>query len=750
MKFNDMEEIIPEFLQDAKAVEVRKLISDELEKTSQEIVDKVTATENDQKQMAASLATVHQTLVETRRELESLKQQVAAKTKQQSFDARMAEIQAVYVLNESQSTAVAAQIKDLDDGAYATWKAAFDLFATKRAGTAETVREREVVAAEEPHPPASSLSAPAPILSLTRPAPAKADGQKKKLEKPAAANAPDVVVTYPLPEASGKRRLTVWDKLGGGPLTIAILFHVILLIIAAIWIFQSLTLPEPKTDFTLGGGSGERGTGYQVKNDTRAQNKAVSKTKHVFAEGAPAEFMIPDPGDEFGKLSSNSDGLGGAGRGSGFGNGVGDGHGLGTMGRRCSKDDRLKRLAANGGTPVCEDAVVKGLRWLKANQQADGSWKGQDKIAMTGLALLAYFGHCETPASPEFGESCMRAITYLVNVGMQTDGRLVDGIAIAALSNTPINNRDTKDAARVALGVLDALGTRDARDASAAQAREVQARETQVRETREAQAKEAQAREARAAQLRNARRPFNVNPYAHAIATYALAEATIFCGEIKRDVPSLVEVTTKAGQFIIDSQHSSGGWDYNYATSGPRGGDVSIVGWQLQALKSCSHTRITYKGMDACITKAFDYLAGRQAYSGGFGYTDTNGVKDSLTGIGMLCNQMWDRGKSDGVRRAADYLLGIVRFDFKHASNLYAHYYISQAMMQSGGEDWKKYNALFRDPVLDNQKEDGSWATPSDSFARDPVFSTCLCTLILEVYYRFLSTDEAPDKQKSN
>ena len=43
---------------------------------------------------------------------------------------------------------------------------------------------------------------------------------------------------------------------------------------------------------------------------------------------------------------------------------------------------------------------------------------------MTGLALLAYFGHCETPVSEEFGDSCMKGIVYLVNLGMKNDGKL--------------------------------------------------------------------------------------------------------------------------------------------------------------------------------------------------------------------------------------------------------------------------------------------------------------------------------------
>ena len=75
-------------------------------------------------------------------------------------------------------------------------------------------------------------------------------------------------------------------------------------------------------------------------------------------------------------------------------------------------------------------------------------------------------------------------------------------------------------------------------------------------------------------------------------------------------------------------------------------------------------------------------------------------------------------------------------------------------MLQRGGTDWKFYNDLFRDQVLNNQDEDGSWKVPgggkklravaAEAFVKDnldgKIYRTALCTLMLEVYYRFLNT----------
>ena len=172
---------------------------------------------------------------------------------------------------------------------------------------------------------------------------------------------------------------------------------------------------------------------------------------------------------------------------------------------------------------------------------------------------------------------------------------------------------------------------------------------------------------------------------------------------------------------------------------------MSVVGWQMQALRACNHTGIKFKGMDSCIRKGHAYLATCQAENGGYGYagpTSAAGPYFTLTGVGMLCNQMWEKGKGSNINKAAKYILENTNFDFKKNANLYAHYYESQAMMQRGGNDWKKYNELFRDQLLSNQETDGSWNNPpgSPSVPHNGLSATCLSILMLEVYYRFLST----------
>ena len=65
-------------------------------------------------------------------------------------------------------------------------------------------------------------------------------------------------------------------------------------------------------------------------------------------------------------------------------------------------------------------------------------------------------------------------------------------------------------------------------------------------------------------------------------------------------------------------------------------------------------------------------------------------------------------------------------------------------MINRGGADWKFYNDLFRDELLTNQNEDGSWkrAKKIHHGSINQHMTTCLATFMLEVYYRFLPSSE--------
>jgi hypothetical protein len=351
--------------------------------------------------------------------------------------------------------------------------------------------------------------------------------------------------------------------------------------------------------------------------------------------------------------------------GTGWDKGPGDGDFTGIdprVKKRCSLEDRMARLKEMGGTAACEDAVMKALRWIKQTQNSDGSWGDSDQVAMTGFAILAYLGHCETPASPEFGESVTRGIAYLVNNGLKNDGRL---------TVHP---------------------------------------EASIRWV-----------------------------YEHAIATYALAEAYTFCRTIEPEIPDLDTVTQKAAEIIMDGQGESGGWVYRYAPT--KDGDNSVGFWQIQALKACSHTGLWPESkFKRYGRKALGWLEKAQGDNGAIGYRGDPTRSPGLTGGGVLAFQLWGEGRSKNARSGIQYIAANQAFKWGDASsNLYYHYYNAQAMINHGGKHWEAYNKLFRDELLKNQQPDGSWN--QGNMSHGPVnahMATCLATLMLEVYYRFL------------
>ena len=443
-------------------------------------------------------------------------------------------------------------------------------------------------------------------------------------------------------------------------------FGLVILILMVIALTVNLKSPPEIISYSSGLSEDEQinrpETTSQVERKPSSPSSSMAK---VIATASASPTAVPTPNIEFSEPSldfGNANDFG-----EGWGDGDADGTGAGGFGslpatvkKRCSKADRLSRLTSNGGNQACEDAVMKSLRWLKETQNSDGSWTTENKGAMTGFALLAYLGHCETPISPEFGESVEKAIVYLVNLGMKNDGRLA-----------------TAD-----------VGSH-----------------TWV--------------------------------YEQGIATYALAEAFTFCDSLGFDIPNLAEVTKTAGDMIIKGQGESGGWVYGYKPT--NSGDNSVGFWQIQALKACKHTKLWKDSAFKKVSKkALEWLDKVQGDNGAIGYRGGPTKSPALTGGGVLAFQMWGQGNSKNARKGIKYIRENTGFKWGDPiSDLYYHYYNAQAMINRGGKDWKFYNELFRDELLENQNEDGTWKG-AGRHSGSLHMSTCLATFMLEVYYRFL------------
>ena len=75
---------------------------------------------------------------------------------------------------------------------------------------------------------------------------------------------------------------------------------------------------------------------------------------------------------------------------------------------------------------------------------------------------------------------------------------------------------------------------------------------------------------------------------------------------------------------------------------------------------------------------------------------------------------------------------------------MYYWYYATQLMHHMGGDDWDAWNNVMRKALPAAQtktgREKGSWSPAGDKFGYTGgrLFMTCLCTYMLEVYYRHM------------
>jgi hypothetical protein len=378
----------------------------------------------------------------------------------------------------------------------------------------------------------------------------------------------------------------------------------------------------------------------------------------------------------------------------------------GIVGSR-SPGQRGSALGRFGGSAAGEATVMRALRWLKSKQNDNGSWSDKHPTAMTGLAILTYLAHGETPSAEceEFGETVQKGIKYLTD--------------------------NVKDSGRF--------------------------------------------------------QQLDGNMYSQLIGAYALSEAYAMTR-----VPAVKDAAEKAIRVVIDGQQDGGGFDYKLVKNSTRN-DLSYSGWATQAIKAAHLAGLDIKKtlddgteidlLDKAYQKCKDgirqnCIGGSSSYSGAFSYVASQGNSHvGLTGVGVLCLQLLGDANCSEVKSALDFLDGCT-FSFDtwdnqpypkgdNPSPIYYWYYITQAKFHAGGSRWTSWNKMFQKELTARQnvipqaiadpkgdmRDIGYWQSPSEGESYrggggasewKDIMDTCLCTLQLEVYYRYLPSFQTP------
>ncbi len=367
-----------------------------------------------------------------------------------------------------------------------------------------------------------------------------------------------------------------------------------------------------------------------------------------------------------------------------------------------ARTSQLKKFAGGYGERV-EASVVRGLEWIAAQQTPGGFWgkvsrynktwhtrkwtaslgNEQRTARLTALCLLAFLAHGETPQSVEFGNTVQRAIEYL-----RQQQNPETGLFVPLAKKHPVKGGED-------LGV-----------------------------------------------------------YAHAQATYALAEAYALTR-----APVLKRPVERGLRVIIAGQLESGAWGNWYQQDIS---DSSATSWQIQAFKAAAAAGIRMDGLEPAMKKAADGVAYLYKGKGVWYYRKGPPIKTwssggpIMSGAMVLSLQLLGLQNDPMVLAGLRYMndFGVTEWDTAWATPInkslpatYEWYYNTQAVFQRGGSRWKTWNADFAPMLLNHQHQEGWWRGPNQKGDEETLYSTSLCTLALQVYYRILPTFQHIEKK---
>ena len=353
---------------------------------------------------------------------------------------------------------------------------------------------------------------------------------------------------------------------------------------------------------------------------------------------------------------------------------------------------KVRAIEEYGGSEETERAVEAGLAYLARIRSPQGFWGSADDrddkyghvvVGKTGLSLLAFMGAGHTPGSEtEYSKLTREAVDFLLTVQDESSGHF--GYS---------------------------------------------------------------------------------SSYSHAIATYSLAECFAMTRSERLRAP-----LERAVAHILEHQERSndrrfhGGWGYYYPDDRefdewPR---ASVTVWQVMALESAKLGGLdvpsrAFEDAHAFLRNSWDTRLEAFRYSHDPARLRSNWpiLPGSTPAALFALSLLGDDTASATFREARAFILERAPRRYRSASdddfvlrargNLYFWYYGTLALFRVGGKPWKVWNEAMKETLLSAQERNGSWE-PISIYAeyagdddRDRSYTTAMCVLSLEVYYRYFT-----------
>ncbi len=365
----------------------------------------------------------------------------------------------------------------------------------------------------------------------------------------------------------------------------------------------------------------------------------------------------------------------------------------GSIGGRLTTESKQALLDFYGGTPESEAAVMRGLKWLAAHQQPDGSWPLDEYDRdIQGC-------DCKTDFEKEIDEKSETAGTCF-------------GI-LPFLGAGVTHNRAPKNPPELA-GYQDVV------------------EKGLIYLARNQDMKEGKTKGY-----------LGGNTYAHALGTIAFCEAYGLSGDETARINAQLAL-----KYLLDGQHEKGGgWRYSPGTSG----DMSVTGWVFLAIRSAQLAGIEVRRLpltkagrfvDSCAVGPAEAKDSRYSYTPGPGQPE----KLSMTAAGLLTRQYlgWRNDEPD-LLAGCEYLMQHLPPESgSNLGSIYTNYYATQVLHHMEGPNFDLWNYRMREHLIRTQEKTGhkagSWnAQGTDYGARaGRMYATAMALMTLQVYYRHL------------
>ncbi|MFP6659634.1 MAG: hypothetical protein VB853_15730, partial [Pirellulales bacterium] len=190
------------------------------------------------------------------------------------------------------------------------------------------------------------------------------------------------------------------------------------------------------------------------------------------------------------------------------------------------------------------------------------------------------------------------------------------------------------------------------------------------------------------------------------------------------------------------------GWIYTPRT----GGDTSVVGWQVMALKSAILSHLNVPGrvkplasewLDSVQSEFPDVNYGIGSRYGYRRPSDRDNSSAACTAIGLICRNYLGTPRDDpGLRMGVEWLAQRA----PSTSDMYYNYYAAMVLYQNDGPRgklWLAWDRAMKNHLVGTQishgRDRGSWhfsGNHGDTGGR--LYNTALAAMTLEVYYRYL------------